>query len=221
MKMMKRWTTTITSSFDWMIAQFENHEALVTSAIREVQQTAAKARVQLEKVKKDGLEMRKRLAELRGLEVSWKDRAVRVNEIDQTRALECLRRRKRVMREIAELEVQERRHKSLEEQLGNDLTLLEERISVLKRQKNTMSTRQYRAEALQAIQSDGTGVISEIDDIFDRWEAKVAEYEIVSHGLNDRRDELEREFLSEEEEKELRETLDEIVQEYQESVNAS
>lgn len=43
MNVFKRWTTSIASSFDYVINQVENHDALVTAAIREMQSSGAKA----------------------------------------------------------------------------------------------------------------------------------------------------------------------------------
>ena len=57
MKTLKRLSTTVVSSFDWMISQVENHESLVNAAISEIQEAGARATVQLKKVKHDGAAM--------------------------------------------------------------------------------------------------------------------------------------------------------------------
>jgi len=210
MKTLKRFATTIVSSFDWMISQVENHEALVDAAIRDVQQAGARAGVQLKRVKQDGINMRKRMQELRESAEVWKERAQKSADLDEKRALECLKRRKRLEREIAALEEQERGHAQVEKQLSADLKVIEERLGVLKQQRNVLRTRQSRAEALKTLHGDDSYLLTEIDGILERWESKVAEYELQGECAVSGEDELEQEFLSKEEEEELKEELKEI-----------
>jgi hypothetical protein len=70
-----------------------------------------------------------------------------------------------------------------------------------------MRTRQSRAEALAGLRKDDSTVISEIENIFERWETKVAEYELQSEVGGEALDDLEDEFISQEEELELKKTL--------------
>ena len=56
----RRWTAGLVSRVDWMVSQVENHEALAESAIRDVQRAAARARVQLGRVRQDGSTLRRR-----------------------------------------------------------------------------------------------------------------------------------------------------------------
>ena len=207
MKTLRRWTSSITTSFEWMISQVENHEALVTAAIKEVQESGARAQVQLKRMKVDGQNMRRKLVDLRNTSEQWKERARATAGLDEKRALECLRRQKRVDKESAELEIQEREHTKLEKQLSQDLLLIDERLIRLRQQRNTLRTRQSRAEALKSLQSDDGNIISEIDEIFERWEVKIAEYEVIGSCSVRPEDDLENQFENEEEEAALREDL--------------
>ena len=75
-----------------------------------------------------------------------------------------------------------------------------------------MRTRQSRAEALRTANGDDSSIISEIDDIFERWELKVSEYEFgASARLSESFDAFEESCRSEEEEAELREELKELI----------
>lgn len=105
MNTLRRWTTSIVSSFEAVVGQIENHEALVSSAIEEVERSSARAKVQLNRVKRDGTTMRQRLIELRDEQARWEDRARKTVAVDEKRALECLRRKRRVSKLIADLEV--------------------------------------------------------------------------------------------------------------------
>lgn len=205
MKIVKRWTTSLVTSFDSMISQIENHEALVSAAIREVQDANTKARVHHARVTQDGQRMRKRLIELGDQAVTWKERARRSAQSDEARALECLRRTKRIESEIGIIEEREREHARMEKQLGEDLRLLEEKLTILKQQRNIMRTRESRAQALSLMQQDDSRIIGEIDDIFDRWEAKLSVYEGSAPRMPI--DELEEEMHNSEEEESLRAAL--------------
>lgn len=207
MNMFKRWTTAVTSSFDWVINQVENHDAIVSAAIREMQQAGAKAKVQLERVRRDGERMRHRISELQDMDAVWAERAVRVHDQDRDKALECLRRRNGARRETAALQRQCEEHARLEEQLSRDLKLIDERIGELRRKKNSFTARQYRAEAMKAGQLSELGLIGEIDDIFDRWELKVTQYESILAE----KDRLDEEFKREEDDALLNTQLDELI----------
>lgn len=211
MNTLKRWTTSVLSSVDWMITQVENHEALVNSAIDEVQRSGARARVQLNRVMQDGRKMRARLEELREKELVWKDRAVKSAALDEARALECMKRNRRTQKEIESLEEQVKEHARIERQLTADLGSIDQRLGQLKTQRNLLKTRQSRAEALRAFQAEDSHIISEIGDIFERWEVKVGEYELQGDCALRGGDDFEGEFVSQEEEEELRESLKKLL----------
>lgn len=211
MKTIRRWTSSIVSSFDWMISQVENHDAVVNSALKEIQESGARAKVQLTRVGQDGEKIRKRLVDMRESAELWKGRALKSAKLDEKRALECLKRKKRLEVAIAELEGQERTHAKLERQLAEDLILIDEKILGLKQQRNILRTRQSRAEAFRALQGQDSHMISELDDIFDRWETKVTQYELQGNLISSEDDDFENEFASEEEESELRNQLKDLI----------
>jgi phage shock protein A len=194
-----------------MIAQIENHEAIVDSALRDVKETAARAHAQLGRVQRDGQAIRKRLGDLDQQIALWNERAIRASDADQAKAVECLRRKKRLTNEHADLTAQAEHHTKLERQLGDDIRAIEERLGKLKMQRNLLRTRQTRAEALGALHNDDSRLISELDDIFDRWEVKVSEYEYHAHCLEHEDDGLEREFSQMEDDQDLTRELQELV----------
>ncbi len=207
MNFIRRWTTSISSSFEWVVNQVENHDAIVSATIRDMQAAGLKAKMQLSRVQKDGERMRKRVSELKEMQTVWADRALRVAGEEKEKALECLRRKKQADRERASLEEQLTEHSKLEKQLTIDLKLIDERISELRRKKNAFNARQYRAEALKAGQLSELGLVGEIDEIFNRWEFKIGEYE----GLDFGKDALEDDFVTEEERAGLEVELDELL----------
>ena len=200
MNFLRQLTISIGSSFDRVMSQIENHEALVASALKEMQKGRAKAKVQLQRVRRDGEQMKMRVSELQEADIRWKERALRVREEDEKKAIECLRRRKQVQRELESLEGQYREHEKFEQQLTLDMKTIDARISELQRKKNELSARQTRTQALNgSAQVDNLGMITEVSDIFDRWEVKIGENEIGCEN----KDSFEDDFISEEEEKDL------------------
>jgi phage shock protein A len=202
MARIKRWTHGFVASIDSMIVQVENHEALATSALRDLEQGVARSKVQLMRVERDGRALKQALDEERDAAVRWRERAQR--EQDDARALECLRRHKRSETRVNELVQNHADHQRIEAQLKRDVQTLERRLLDLRQQRNTMRTRQSRAEAFNAVQGSGDAQTGEIGEIFERWETRVAESEVASGCLIATVDSFDDEFLDAEEEAALK-----------------
>jgi len=197
MARIKRWTHGFVASIDSMIVQVENHEALATSALRELEQGVARSKVQLMRVERDGRALKQALVEEREASQRWRERARR--EEHPARALECLRRHKRSESRVSELTHNQAEHERIEQQLKRDVQTLERRLLDLRQQRNTMRTRQSRAEAFGVAQGSGDLQDGEIGQIFERWETRVTETEVASGCLIASVDGLDQEFLDEEE----------------------
>lgn len=202
MARIKRWTHGFVASIDSMIVQVENHEALASSALRELEQGVARSKVRLQRVERDGRALKQALSDEREAALRWRDRARR--EPDELRALECLRRHKRSQARAEELVQNQGEHERVEQQLKRDVQTLERRLLELRQQRNTMRTRQSRAEAFSVAQAAGDSEAGEIGQIFERWEARVAETEVASGCLIASVDSLDEELLDAEEAASLR-----------------
>ncbi|MGH0032908.1 MAG: PspA/IM30 family protein [Myxococcota bacterium] len=214
MQRIRLWTASLVSRVDGMVARIENHEALAASAIRDVRQAAARATVQLRRVRSDGERLRRERAARLEAEQAWRERATRSAETDRDKAIECLRRSKRAAREAAELERRGVEHERVEQQLARDVAAVEDRLSRLEAQRNLLATRQSRAEALGTVR-DAQPCGAEVDDVFGRWETRVAEREFEGSCVT-RSDDLESTFLEEEEVEELGSELDALLRDSQE-----
>lgn len=193
----KRWTSGLVTRVDSIVVQIENQEALVDSAILDLGQRVARARAQLTRVHKDGETLRRRLTETEHESTLWRDRAR--TEPDQTRALECLRRAKRAAQRHAELKQRSAEHEQAEQRLRCDVSTIEQRLEVVREQRNTMRTRQTRAEALallRNVQGDGG---YEVDEVLERWDARILETEIVAGCAEDAYDPFTFQFERDEE----------------------
>lgn len=200
MNRMKRWTMSVTSWVDGVLAQVENHEAAVGAAIQQVRKSTAEARVRLRRVERDAEKLRESLRKEEEAVEAWKARAKRASDDDK--ALECLRRHKASERRVVSLRQrlseQERAHK----ELHDGVRRLNGRLAELTERKNVMRARQSRAEAVHGM-SGATGPVSDLEEVFDRWESRVGEIEIVADDLDpvdsfeaDIEDEEERETLA-------------------------
>lgn len=197
MKKIKRWSTCLISGFDSVISKVENHEAVVDNSIRDLQKAAAAAMVKLNRLRGEISSMRSKVAALKANNERWSHRALQLRDSDKEKAIECLRRRKRGEADIARLESDIPEHEAIANQIAADLSRFETRISELKLKKRSFSSRASRAKALQICEATNSEAESEdLNDVFDRWEMKLATAEI---GSNYHSDSLEEEFLRDEE----------------------
>ncbi len=211
MARLKRWTHGVVASIDSLIVQVENHEAQVTSTLRELEQGVARSKVQLMRVERDGAAMRQALGEEREGAVRWRERAKR--EEQEARALECLRRFKRAEQRARELEHNQAEHARVEQQLKRDILVLEQRLVELRQLRNTLRTRQSRAEAFDVVRGRGDLENGEIGALFERWETRIAETEVTSGCLTAAIDGFDEEFLDVEEAAALKLELRELKEE--------
>lgn len=177
MNRMKRWTMSMTSWVDGVLAQVENHEAAVSSAIGRVRQSTARARVQLRRVERDQQALRDTLLEEEEAIDAWRRRAKSAE--DENVALECLRRHKASERRVLRLRQRLGEHERCHKELSDGIRVLNGRLCELTERKNLMRTRQSRAEAAHGMAST-TGPIGDLEDVFERWETRVGEIEIAS-----------------------------------------
>ena len=210
MSLIQRISATITSSVDRAVSKVENHDAIIAAALKDTQRAAARSRVRLARVQKDGASLRTRYRELEIASERWAERAKRIAADDEGRALECLRRRKECQAQLAGLRESIARHDELEARIGEQVKKIEARVGEVTQQRNLMRSRQSVADAMRAIHDiEGSGA-GDIEDTFDRWEINLGESEFLWASANVS-DTLDTAFLEEEEKVELRAELEELL----------
>ena len=209
MNRMHRWKMSVTGWVDGVLAQIENHEATVSSAIGRVRQAAARARVQLKRVERDQRALRELLLKEEGAVEAWLRRAKEASE--EEKALECLRRHKASARRAEALRQRLSDHERSHKELSEGMRMLNERLSELNERRNLMRTRQSRAEAAHGM-VHANRPIGDLEDVFERWEARVGEIEIASE-CEQPIDSFEAELLGAEEDAELLIELEELRRE--------
>jgi len=213
MRIFKRLNATIQSNFNAFLDQIENHEGLVTEAMHEVKAASAQANARLARLQQDEDKLAARLTELHNDITQWKERAVQAATHDEERALECVRRMARATTEKASTETQLAKARELRARLVDDLRGIQTKLDELQRKKHALATRQFRAEAMHAIQSDGTSTLDEITGIFDRWETRVTEAEAYVAGPALLTDDFELGYRQQEDQDVLRRTLQALLAE--------
>lgn len=210
MSLIKRLTTTITSSFDSAVRRVENHDAVIDAALKDARQAAARTRVRLARVQKDGEALAARRRELAEAATRWAQRARSIAGEDEAKALACLRRRRECEAQVRGLDTALARHRELEARVADNLKNIETRIAEVTQQRNVMRSRQSAADAMRIL-ADVEGVTcGQIEDTFDRWEVNLGETEIFL-GAHAPADTLDSEFAQEEDDAALRAELDELL----------
>ncbi len=211
MSLIRRISTSITSTVDRAVSRVENHDAIINAALRDTQQAAARSRVRLERVRKDGQSLRDRRTDLETAIVRWTERAKTTASTDETKALECLRRKNECEGQLRNLLVSIEKHDELETRIVSQVKKIDARIGEVSQQRNAMRSRQSVAEAMRTI-NDIEGVsYGEIEDTFDRWEINLGEAEILV-GASVTGDPLESAYMAEEEVTELKAELAVLLQ---------
>jgi len=210
MSLIRRISTSITSSVDRAVSKVENHDAIINAALRDTQQAAARSRVRLERVRKDGHNLKTRHTNLQQAVGRWTERARTVAAKDENKAFECLRRRKDCEVQIGNLEDSILKHDELEERIAEQVKKIEARIGEVAQQRNMMRSRQSVAEAMRTINNIEGVSYGEIEDTFDRWEINLGETEILM-GATTNTDPLDSAFLAEEDTAELRAELEVLL----------
>lgn len=211
MSLIRRISSSITSSVDRAVSKVENHDAIINSALRDTQQAAARSRVRLERVRKDGNSLKSRRKELQLAVSRWTDRAKSIAANDESKALECLRRRKDCEAQLHNLRDSIEKHDELEARISNQVKKIESRIGEVAQQRNMMRSRQSVAEAMNTINNIEGVSYGEIEDTFDRWEINLGESEILM-GAGRMTDPLDTAFLAEEDTAELRAELSVLLE---------
>lgn len=211
MHLFKRITTTINSSVEDVVSRLENHDAIVEASIRECRQAAARTRVRLARVKRDGEQLRNmRVKTARDIAL-WTDRAAGSVDSDENKALQCVKRKQQSETALRNLDASIQQHQQAERKLQDSLTHIEKRILEISQQRNTMRSRQSAAEAVRIINRLEGDSDSSVEETFERWESSLLESEIA-RDYETRYDSLESEYLEQEELDDLKEELQKLVQ---------
>ena len=210
MNLFSRISATFTGKLDEIISHVENHDAVVAVALKDTRTAVAKAKVRLERVRKDGEAMQKRLEDASRMALLWENRAKDTAANDEQKALACIARRNQCREQIAQTQTALARHKELEAKVSENVQRMEHRLREITQQQNLMRSRQSTADAMRIINQIEGSADYGIEDTFDRWEALITETE-YSIGHMSSTDTLDLSFAKEENTAQLQAELAELL----------
>lgn len=197
MNLFTRISATLTGKLDEIISHVENHDAVVAVALKDTRAAVAKAKVRLERVRKDGEAMRKRLEDATRMTQLWENRAKETAAKDEQKALACIARRNQCREQIVQTQTALARHEELEAKVSENVQRMEHRLRDIMQQQNLMRSRQSTADAMRIINQIEGSADYGIEDTFDRWETLITETE-YSIGHMSSTDTLDLSFVKEE-----------------------
>ncbi len=210
MNIFTRIFTTVSAKVDQAVSQVENHDAIVEAALGNTRAAAAKARVRLARVQKDGKGLRQKLEQLEKLEQSWAHRAKQAGRENEQQALECVSRRNTFRDQAIQTRSALQQHAELEKNIRHSVAHIEQRLQELTQQRNLLRSRHSAADAMRIISRLENEPNTHVDDILERWEMSIAETEYFSGSVS-QSDPLDDVLTAQENEQTLRAELDELL----------
>ena len=210
MSFLKRITATVSASMDSVVDRVEDHDAVIESSIKECRQAAARIRVRLVRVKRDGEQLRNTKSRLENDITLWESRAIEAAGENEERAIQCLKRKKLAESRMVQTKDVLALHLHSEQKLVKNLAAIESRISEISQKRNTMRSRQSVSEAMRIIHKLEGDSSYAVDDTFDRWESNLLEREIVTEE-DYATDQFENEYIEQEEMDSLKGELKELT----------
>ncbi len=198
---------------DQVVGEIENHDALIEAAIREQQKKLSAARVECNRITSQGEKVKAEIKDLAAKQSRWQERAVKEAESNQERALACVQQYENLGEQIQRLTEMEKQYGSANLKLREDIKRGETELLELKQKHQLMRARQSTADALGKFGNVGETRLDEVESSFDRWEVKISQGEMnAGETLIDAElDELERDYMAEETEVELKKKLEQLL----------
>jgi len=219
MNNLKRIFVSIKSQIDHVADEFENHEALAGVAIEDLQAIASRTRLHLHRVSKMSEQYQQQLQEQQEQARLWSERAIKIRQEDEQKALQCVKRLRQVQHQIKSLEQQYQESTAQEEKIRTDLALIQEQLQSLKNKKEILAARQNRASIQETLGDSHDGSLQDVQNVFQRWEGSVvsSEFDIPDPATDS--DNFAQTFEQEEDELALKVMLDELTEQSRSTEN--
>lgn len=211
MNLFTRISATLNGKVDDIVSQIENHDAVVAVALKDTRAAIAKAKVRLDRVRRDGEAMQRRLDDATYKAQLWEDRAKDIATKDEQKALACIARRNQCREQIKQTQAALIKHEELEAKVGENVQRMEQRLRDITEQQNLMRSRQSTADAMRIINQIEGNTNNGIEDTFDRWETLITETEYATGHVSSV-DSLDMSFTKEESTVELQAELAELLE---------
>ncbi len=177
MKLIKRLSTTLSATLDSAVGQLENHDAIVEATIKQTRQSVAKTKARINTLKQQLNAYEQQLTEAREQYNLWTERAAKLAESDQTKALQCVARRNQYEAEVGRLNHAALQQRELIRDVAHNLEKLQGKLDEMTHKHNLMRSRQTVADVNRAVASIDRD--ESINETFERWESVVLEHEFA------------------------------------------
>lgn len=213
MSFFKRITATVSANIDQAISQIENHDAVIEAALEETRDAAARLKVQVSRIRTETARLRAEEEKLRGDETRWTTRAARVAAEDESRALDCLRRRDECRVQAERLVARLDQNRDIEQRLAANLAHLDERLNEINARRSELRGRELSARGSSAVAGLDRDAALDVDRAFERWDVEVTRTEFAGDYVSPEADTLCDEFALAERDAELRDELKSLLNE--------
>ncbi len=171
MRVFQRVSQSVSFGVESLLDSLENQEAVARATIRQMEQGAGRVRVRRKAAERDLAKLEEQGAQARRSIELWSERALRMKE-DREKALECLRRRNAAESEAERLVSQIDQQRALLARIREDERAIDAKLAEVKQREAALVSREVRAKA-----NANVGSLSDIDGVFDRWEARIGDDE--------------------------------------------
>jgi len=207
MNLIKRLTTTVSATLDNAVGQIENHDAIIEATIKQTRQSVAQTKARINTLRQQQNVYETQLADAHDQHSLWTQRATKLANNNQNKALECLSRRNQCQNEINRLTLLIEEQKTLINDVSQNLQKLQIKSDEMSQKHNLMRSRQAVSDVNRAVGK--TEINTSVNDSFERWESIIMEHE-MAHSEICSRDPLEQEFVLQENEADLLKQLTEL-----------
>ncbi|RBP47063.1 PspA/IM30 family protein [Arenicella xantha] len=177
MKLIKRLSTTISATLDSAVGQLENHDAIVEATIKQTRQSVAKTKARINTLQQQLNAYERQLTEAREQYSLWTERAAKLAETDQAKALQCVARRNQYEAEVGRLNYAAGQQRELIRDVSHNLSKLQSKLDEMTHKHNLMRSRQTVADVNRAVAHVRND--ESISETFERWESVVLEHEFA------------------------------------------
>ncbi|MEM7358771.1 MAG: hypothetical protein AAF431_06730 [Pseudomonadota bacterium] len=177
MNLIKRLTTSVTATLDSTVGKIENHDAIVEATIKQTRQAVAKTKARINTLRQQENTYKRQLQEAQEQQELWTERARRLANSDQEKALQCVSRRNQAEREIKRLTQAIEQQGDLINKVGLNLQKLQSQLDETSYKHNLMRSRQAVADVNRAIARSNDD--HALNETFERWESAVFEHELA------------------------------------------
>lgn len=207
MSILKRLSTTLISRIDRVVTEIENHDAVIQAALNEMNSKMAKAKIALNQACRERDRIKTELETQQSNVHRWQERAIICAKTDESKALECLRRSHKSRDRAAGLQKSLNEYaRSIEKMTGN-IQSSAQRLNEMKQRLTLMRAKQATNKTDATIHSTCGDAESIVEDTFNRWEMHLNHDDIPFDCAIDDVDELEHEFITQEQQNDLRNEL--------------